>query len=495
MSNPTLNILERPHEGTAAHPGGQVAVIQACLAFAIVVAAFGRAFGKSVTALFLLLEEGGTRFPGQVYEFAYCAPFLRQSREVYRAWKQVFGPLVVWHSDVDMILKLAPWGTNRGAVVRFFGLDEYDNIRSPRVHRIVVDEVKDVAPEAIWNVLMPMLLGREGGGILLQGTPSRFGKGAVMFRQEFSKGQDPTRFPHHKSITAPSMGNPYLDAKQLAILMAACPDERAVQEEIYARFLEDEGAVFGNLGAVFTVPVLRTEGQLWIGEDPDKGDKQRRPDKYAVGLDVGRVNDATVAKVFNRRTRRQAALLRMIGEDQHVQRAQIAALRDRYNRATVYYDDTGGYGWAVAGDLAREAAVGFVGRTWTQAQKESDITHARFLCQNAGAEVGGRGWYLLDVPWVRAEFEAYQAVTTTGDGRQLARAQYGAPAGLHDDAVAAACLVAEQLTLPYVPDRPRETGPAEFTPEWFDHEDRPTIYGPGKLGPSGSRLPFRIPRR
>lgn len=485
-----------PHEGTDEYPGGQVAVIRLCLAYAVVVAAFGRAFGKSVTALFLLLEEGGTRMAGQRYTFAYCAPILRQARDVYRAWKSVLRPLIEWHSDVDMVLHLRAWGTNTGCVVRFFGLDEYENIRSPRVHRIVVDEVKDVAPEAIWSVLMPMLLGREGGGLLLQGTPSREGKGAVMFRDEFRKGLIPDH-PTHRSITAPSMGNPFLSKQQIDLLTSACPDERAILEEIHARFLEDEGAVFGNLKAVFSVPLLRTEGQgsiaLWIGEDPDQGEKRKRlPDKYGMGLDVGRVHDPTVASVFNRHTRRQAAILRMVGIDQHVQRAQIEALKRRYNDATVWYDDTGGYGWAVAGDMAREAKVGFVPRTWTQGQKESDITHARFLCQNAGAEVGGRGWYLIDVPWQRAEFEAYQAVTKTRDNKQLARAQYGAPPGLHDDAVCAACLVAEPLSLPYVAEAPRAEGPPEYSVDWFERGST----GPGaKLGPSGTHTPHRLPIR
>ncbi len=245
-----------------------------------------------------------------------------------------------------------------------------------------------------------------------------------------------------------------------------------MREELYAEFLPDEGAVFENLQRVFVVPVIHETASEWIGEQPDAGERYVRvPDRYLIGVDIAATKDAFVISGFNARTRRQAFLVRMIGVPLHVARSRVVELRDRYNAATVYYDATGGWGAAISGDAALYANTSYIPRVWNQGQKEADIFRAKALCQRAGGDerATGPGWYMLDVPWQRAEWMDYQAVTQTRDGRDLERAKYGAPLRKHDDSVAAACMVAERLTEPYVPTSvPEVRAATPYDVAWWD---------------------------
>ena len=112
------------------------------------------------------------RSPGEkTYEFAYCAPTrANHAIKEYRKWKLLLTPITTWHSDVELVLHVEANG--KKAVLDIWGLDEHDSHRGARKHRIVVDEVKDVAESAFSATLMPMTLARNGK-MLLQGTPGR----------------------------------------------------------------------------------------------------------------------------------------------------------------------------------------------------------------------------------------------------------------------------------------------------------------------------------
>lgn len=458
----------RPHRGTDKYPGGQVHVIQACLNYEIVVALFGRSFGKTLIDPLLLLEEGG-RCKEQVYGYAYSAPTFRLSKEQYRFWKQIFRSmfdsgrgLSKGCSDSDLIMHLKPWNSNAGAEVHFWGLDDFDNLRGFRKHRLSVDEGKDVEREAVFDTLIPMRLGRSMiggmpfGGTLIKGTPKRTGKGAQWLRETFYRGLDELdpKNRHIYSITAPSHGNPHLTEEEIQKLIDNCEDKNAIREEIYAEILEDDASVFTNLAKTFSVPILRKEHKnLWIGEDPDKGspyvsegDPGRLPDRYCLGWDIGRSmeGDPSVVSVFNLRTRRQAALLRMPGLPFPTQLAEIHRLRSRYNNAVIHFDGTG-IGGALADELSRRYRDGAVKHVWNAKSKEADITRGRLLCAHADDEVSGPGWYLINADWQKREFDAYSIITVSASGKALSTPKYEAPKGLHDDAVCASLICSDHL--------------------------------------------------
>ena len=475
-----------PHNGAVPSlrvngEGGQRRIIRACLENFITVCVFGRSFGKTLTAFFLFWEEfrqfGDTLWPGEkTYEFAYCAPTkANHAIKIYRQWKGLLAPLITWHSDVELTfhIKLA----SKTAIVDFWGLDEYDSHRGARKHRIVVDEMKDVVAEAISATLMPMTLGR-GGKLLLQGTPSRWGRGNAYFRDVFELGRQ--RKGGYFSLTAPSHDNPFLtvqeinDLKQAALLTGG---EKTVREEIYAEWLSDEGAVFNNLREVFVLKVLKSyrwtgyhfveddeRPNLWISEHVDEGDAYREPDKLVAGIDFG-IKDATVLSIFNRRTHKQVALARWAGFDDYTSIIPaIDKVLDMYRWPVVLYDAGGGHGGAAREYLARNYQQGVSGKQWNFKSKVADITRAQMLCSLAGKD---GGWYLIDVDWQKSEFEKYEVVTQTKQKVQLARPHFGAPPGLNDDSISAACLAATMLSAPYQVSLKKQP-PAPLTHDWYD---------------------------
>lgn len=497
----TLTLSKPPHAGTKAHPGGQWAILDAALGHFFTTALFGRGSGKSPTAFYLAMREmAEPRFAGVVYDFALCTPFNDGAQDAYRVWKRILAPLLSshmglnnGHDDTRRILHLAPCFGNAGAVLDFWGLEAYDNLRRYRKHRIVVDEGKDVFEEAIFSVLVPMTFGRKGK-ILVMGTPGRKARGAKWLRRVFKMGMDPDAYPGFISLTAPSYCNPFLTKQELQNYIDACADERAVREEIWAEILDAEGAVFSNLKSVFRVPVLKSfrlvqdaetgkvlwtpdaeRPNLWVGEPPSEPTDTHEAAPYCAGLDLG-VDDSTVLSGFNRVSRHQGFLLRLRGMTYTDQLPLIDAVLRVYRKPFVVYDRTGGHGATVTEALTLRYKDAVAGRTWSGDAKGSDIARAQMLCSDAPKP---EGWGLLDVKWQRAEFEEYQVETETKSGIAK-RPTYNAPAGFHDDSVAAACLASEMVALPYAartkrPDAPTwHVGPnAEVTiPAAWLHQQR-----------------------
>lgn len=494
-------MLDRePFRGIDGHIG-QVDVVNACLAHEYVFLTSGRGFGKSPIALFTLLEEGacpGMR--GQVYDYAYGAPGDEGAAlDTYLHHKRILAPLLSdhmglngGHSDSQKVLHLRPFGGNRGVVADYFGLNKHDAQRRYRKHRIVIDEFKDVPEAAFRDTLIPMRIGRKPGGILGMGSPKRVGIGVAWARSEWKRGQDPIANPHHRSFWAPSYANPFLSLEEFEKIKAGCKnDPLAYQEEIEGRWLEGQGAVFSNTAAVFVLPVIKTyrcaaDGtfihesdpariQLWVGEEPG-----RDPIDFCAAIDLAKAPDGdyTVLVIFNRRTRRQAAVLRMHGILYMDQIPFVANLLARYGgaRCPTVYDATGGHGSALSEPLARLYGEGFRARTWTGTAKVEDLTHAQNLCAQAGKdEQAGYGWFMLAIPWQQAEWEEYQVQTATATGIPLAVPRYGAPVGMHDDSVGAGCMAAPLLNRPYLV-VPSSTPPKPGSAAWLDQEDGGDVY-------------------
>lgn len=483
----TFRLDKEPHSGSHRHPLGQDDVLAGALANPFVCLVTGRAWGKSPMGLYVPLAKMGTpRIAGQVYDYAYCTPFNDGARDAYRVHKRIFGTagllddrrgLTGGYSDTQMILHLRPMFGAKGATWDYWGLEEHDNLRRYRKHDIFVDEGKDVAEAAIYDTLMPMLLGREGQ-MMVAGSPKRTGKGARWLRQWYLDGINGA--PGHISFNAPTHANPFVTDLELERMIEKCKRRgESVEEEIYGRFLEAQGAVFSHLATLFVVPVVRhslvelpDDGRIetWVGEEPDTGVPAlrldapgREPDQYVIGYDIGRLHDPTVCAVFNRRTRDMAALVRMTRTPFPAQVQSIHALHVRYNRALIAYDRTG-VGLGQVDEMARVFGQGALPVVWTQNEKERDVTGARILGSNPRRE---DRWALIDVPWLRAEFEEYQCRERDKDGTPLARPQYGAPPGAHDDGVTA-CMLAGRLLHRAAEPQLVEHVPAFLSREWLE---------------------------
>lgn len=476
-----------PHAGTKSLPGGQQRLIELALTHRTTTCVVGRSWGKTIACLLLLIYEA-YRTPG-IYQAAYCAPTNRLARKMYRAMKGILGAQVKWHSDVDQILELWPlqrgkFTKNLGSVIDFWGLQAGEAKRGDRKHRIIVDECKDVLSRVITRVLRWMLLGRVGK-MLFIGTPGWTGVGAMWFKRQHDKGFDDA-YPRHASMHGPSHGNPKLEPDDIAELIEDAEEEgESVEEEVYAQWLTGEGAVFRNLDATFVVPVLREEieGTLWIFEEPDQGVEQtphfdgRLPDAYIMCIDFGQSKDWTVAVVFNRRTRRMAAIYRKRRVPYHKHTRSLHELRTRYHDALVRMDAGGGHGGATREWMMTHYGDGCQEIKWNTFSKEKDITKAQMLCEHAGNDesVVGPAWALGMVPWLRAEFEGYQIETKTAGDKERIRPLFGAPPGQHDDGVCACVLAAQSLLRPYVEQVEVRAAPRLDSDEWhlakIDRED------------------------
>lgn len=465
--------------------GGQNWLIWLCLRYRVVVACLGRRWGKTEGCMRLLLEKA-SRKKGH-YRAGYGTPTARLARRRYDEFLGMFtrAGFKVTHNRQDLVLTIenAINGCT-GMTLFFWGLEEPDNIRGEALDDLILDECKDILGRAYFSVLRAMLIDTNGF-VLLMGTPSRIGKGSAWYRKLFliAKGG---KNPDYAWLSGPTHDNPNLTPESIAAAISDVESEGgSVEEEIYARWLSDQGAVFECLPQTFSVPVLREEGKdLWIGEDVDTGiaaidhlHPGREPDQYIIGFDIALLRDFSVAAVFNRRTRDMAALLRMHRTPDHVQQDRLMELHLRYNHATILYDRNGlGLGWM--GEMGRRFGKYGVPVVWTAQEKIADIRRASMLCQKAGGgpAVASESWALLNVAWLYAEFEAYTVQTHDAQEKPLAVPKYGAPPGLHDDGVAACAMAARWLmTAQSVVETTKE--PAMFSGQWaIDRLEKRRLY-------------------
>ena len=423
----------------------------------VVVVGTGRQVGKTETCK-MAMAEAIARSPGYC-KVDYGAPTYIRAGAVYEEMCQNLKPIITRKRDSSFTIEVRPIGKNKeGGRIAFRSLESHDNIRGENSDLWIVDEMCDVV-EAAWRAtILPMLMARKGKALLL-GTPKREGVGFLWARNEWLKGKDRERCPTHRCFAAPSSANPLNTAENIA-LMAANMTEDVYQEEILGEWLDNEGAVFKKLDAAFVLPFKEDSPICWLGKaEPDA----RR--RYIIGHDIGAHNDYNIITVFDLSTREQVELWRVRGEDHDDVLERLHRVREKWHRAVIYADGNG-MGEPIVARLAKRYHDGVVDRKWSSnAMKVNDVTAARLLFEQ-------EDWKFLAVPWQMAEFQSY-----TREKMPSGVWKYGAPEGGHDDAVAAACMIAERIKMEWRPmgEKPKadpgltvENGEIRVTSGWFD---------------------------
>jgi len=168
-----------------------------------------------------------------------------------------------------------------------------------------------------YNTILPMTLDFNPD-FYIGGTPK--GKGlfhelAVIADNPDSKNQEFFRFT--------SFDNPYLTQKDVKELTNEIP--KSIQEqEVYAKFLEDQSTVFRNLEKCAVAKP----------KEPESG-KQ-----YYLGADVARLQDYTVINVMDD-DGNQVYMDRFNKIDWKFQEEKIAFVAKKYNNAQIWLDATG----------------------------------------------------------------------------------------------------------------------------------------------------------
>ena len=292
--------------------------------------------------------------------------------------------------------------------------DDPRGLQGDRVTLAVVDEAHEIQDEA-WANLMPSLLDSEGRLIAI-GIPK--GKGRFRSYYELGQGADPNFY----SASVPSTANPVIveqahrygyddPIKYLRETVASDLTDIEFRQQYLAEWVEQDGQVFKNLDAVFDAPW----GYAHAGQ------------YNAMGLDIGKMHDFTVAYVGDLKTSKFLARDRFVGLDYSVAVPRIAKLYRAYGCSAIVMDTTGG-GIPVRDFLVKEGCH-VIDYTYTAKSKEELIlTFAREV---------ERGLVHLpkDDKELRREMELFEA-TVTGT-----RVSYNAPKGYFDDCLREGTLI------------------------------------------------------
>lgn len=187
--------------------------------------------------------------------------------------------------------------------------------------------------EYLWqNAIRPMLWDYKCHTIVA-GTP----KGKGVFHELYERGLDPNQ-PDFAAMTFSSFDNPYIPRDIIMEDIKSMP-QRVVDQEIYAKFLDDTGVVFRGVKDIATLDPTNT---------PDVDYNHM----YVMGVDLAKLVDYTVIVVYDRTDNNQVLHMKFNQLEWPAIQARIQHVSRKYNNALVMLDSTG-VGEPIFDQLAR----------------------------------------------------------------------------------------------------------------------------------------------
>lgn len=278
----------------------------------------------------------------------------------------------------------------------------------------------------LWdNAVRPMMWDNPKSRVFFGGTPKI---GSTVFRELWQRACDPKQ-PEYAGHKFSSFDNPYLPLDKIRKDMETM-QQRAIQQEIYAEFLDDDGVVFRGIEKVAILqPADPAIGHL-----------------YVIGADIAKLVDWTVLSVYDRTTNHQVCQMRFNKLEYPSIRSYIKHLSVKYNGALVILDSTG-VGEPTYDDLSREG-VPVEPITITETLK-------RQLIDKLSSWIELKRIFMLDLAETVKEFKDF----TYDISEETKRIRYGAPVGFHDDIVISHALAVWGLNVAIM-EKPKE----ELTP-------------------------------
>jgi hypothetical protein len=273
---------------------------------------------------------------------------------------------------------------------------------------LIVDEASRLKPTIWQSHLSQRLLDKKGWALLIS-TP----KGKGYFFDLFHRAKQD---PEFEAWNMPSWTNPMLDRSLIDAERERVP-ERVFRQEYGAEFIEGAGSVFSNVRECAT--------GSWKDPEPSK--------RYWAGLDLARVEDATVLVVMNE-AREDVFADRFQRLDWGTQIARIEGNVRRYNRAKVHVDVTG------VGDpifeALRKEGLDVAPYPFTSKSKAALVNALVLMLEQRTIVLPRADLWPVGVE----ELEAYEySVSEQGTVKM------SAPGGSHDDCVMALALSAFDL--------------------------------------------------
>ena len=302
----------------------------------------------------------------------------------------------------------------------------------------------------LWdNAVRPMMWDNPNSRVFFGGTPKI---GSTVFRELWQRAQDPKQ-PLYAGYRFSSFDNPKLPHELIREDMKSM-QQRVIQQEIYAEFLDDDGVVFRGVDKI----------AILAPEEPKFGHL------YVMGADIAKLVDWTVLTVYDRTTNHQVCQIRFNGLEYPAMRARIKHLSTKYNNALVYLDSTG-VGEPTYDDLSREG-VPVEPITFNENNKKDMIN-------KLASWIELKRVYMLNLPETLQEFKQF----TYDISEDTHRVKYGAPVGFHDDIVMSHCLAVWGLNVAIMEKPAEDLSPLQRdimiksgrleddTPEWEEVDD------------------------
>lgn len=311
-----------------------------------------------------------------------------------------------------------------GSIYQLKGSDQPDALRGPNPFGVIFDEFDTQKPEA-WTVIEPILRA-NGGWAWFIGTP----RGKQQLYDFYNRGKSGHKEWGSWLLKASQSG--IIDAEQLAESRKSMT-EALYDQEWECEFLESAGSVF------------RGVRDIMILKEPKRPERGRL---YLMGVDLAKVQDWTVVRVYDRETNELVFKDRWQSLEWPYQKKKIAVIAKHYNSAMCILDATG-IGDPIADDLAR-AGVGVVPFKITQQSKKDMIEKLSLWIEQ-------KLFKMMYDDEAALEYDNFSY--TLGPSGQ---AKYGARSGYHDDIPMADALAVWYLNKVYVPEFTIEPTPTQI---------------------------------
>ena len=335
-----------------------------------------------------------------------AAPTADQTSAFWAACKaylaEPIGAGVIRKNEIERLLEMPTGGR-----IRCKTAWDADSLRGDYADLLILDEYSLMKPSAWDEVGAPMLLDNDGDAVFI-GTPQR--KNHFHAAYVKAMGDDTGRWAAWRFT---SHDNPYLSREALAEITADMTED-AYRQEIMAEFLDNEGAVFRNIGACMNARPSSPEAHSGH--------------RVVAGVDWGKQNDYTTISLGCAECRVELARDRFNRIDYAIQRGRLASLVLPWNVTTI---------------LAESNAMGQPNLEMMQREglpvKAFETTSATKppLIENLALVLERAEWQFQADPVWTAELEAYERRVNANTGRS----SYSAPEGVHDDTVMARALM------------------------------------------------------
>lgn len=316
-----------------------------------------------------------------------------------------------------------------GGKIIYRSMDDPDNARGHTADRVGFDEIADVDPNAYYEVVRAMLID-TGGDFWGMGTP----KGRNWFWREHHGARDRD---DSACWQVPTLGAEIVDGRlirkphpyentdipwgEIAHLFDTLPTD-TFKQEILAEFLENEGAVFRNIGACIGAPATTPEAH--------KGHA------IIMGVDWGKQADYTAISVGCVDCHCEVDRDRFNQIDYAFQRGRLGVLNGKWQPVSILAE-ANAMGAPIIEQLQRDGLPVVAFDTTAQSKPP--------LIENMALTLERAEWQFQNDPIWTGELEAYERKVSPTTGRS----QYSAPQGMHDDTVMARALMLRASDVPW----------------------------------------------